>query len=339
MSEAAVTIRGNDSRTVEVTVHSMEQAPQAILREPATGERKPGTGKAATITIVIPTMNEPAIDKVIGDACQSLKDYDFEIIIVDKSTDDTPLRAGNAGARVIEQKDSGYGSAYLLGFRNAAPESEIIVMIDGDDTYDPFDIPLLIDPILNGKADVVLGNRFDHMDTGAMTARNRFGNRVITTAINILFGMRLKDSQTGLRALRASTLGRLAFVSDGMPFASEMIIDAHKKTLRIAEVPISYRRRVGEAKMKAYRDGSLIAGLVIRKAQEHNPLAIFLPLGLIMMLVGVLLWAVVLQEWLTTGRINRLASAAGGTMLFLAGMQVIILGVLAGILVSVYARR
>jgi glycosyltransferase involved in cell wall biosynthesis len=317
----------------------MEQAPQVILHEPATGKRIPGTGKAAMITIVIPTMNEPAIDKVIGDACQSLKDYNFEVIIVDKSTDDTPLKAGKAGARIIVQNGTGYGSAYLLGFKSASPESEIMVMIDGDDTYDPFDIPLLIEPILNGDADIVLGNRFDHMDKGAMTARNRFGNRVITAAINLLFGMRLKDSQTGLRALRANALGRLTFVSDGMPFASEMIIDAHKESLRITEVPISYRRRVGEAKMKAYRDGSLIAGLVIRKAQERNPLAIFLPLGLVMMLGGVALWVVVMQEWLATGTINRLASAAGGTMLFLAGLQVIILGVLAGILVSVYARR
>ncbi|HEY3274279.1 MAG TPA: glycosyltransferase [Methanocella sp.] len=316
----------------------MEQAQQVILHDPVAENGKPGTGKA-TITIVIPTINEPAIDKVIRDACQSLKDYDFEIVVVDKSTDDTPLKAGKAGARVIVQKDTGYGSAYLLGFRSASPESDIIVMIDGDDTYDPFDIPLLIDPILNGNADMVLGNRFSHMEQGAMTARNRFGNRVITVAINVLFRLRLKDSQTGLRALRASALDRLEFISDGMPFASEMIIDAHKKSLNIAEVPVSYRRRIGEAKMKAYRDGSLIAGLVIRKAQERNPLAIFLPLGLLMMLGGVVLWVIVLQEWLTTGTINRLASAAGGTMLFLAGLQVIILGVLAGILVSIYARR
>jgi hypothetical protein len=177
------------------------------------------------------------------------------------------------------------------------------------------------------------------MDRGAMNVRNRFGNRVITVAINLLFRLKLKDSQTGLRALRASALGRLEFVSDGMPFASEMIIDAHKKSLRITEVPASYRRRIGQAKMKAYRDGSLIFGLVIRKAQERNPLAIFLPAGLVMMLGGVVLWVVVLQEWLATGTINRLASAAGGTMLFLAGLQVIILGVLAGILVSLYVRR
>jgi dolichol-phosphate hexosyltransferase len=316
----------------------MEQVPQVILHEPATGERKPGRGKA-TITIVIPTINEPAIDKVIGDARQSLKDFNYEVIVVDKSTDDTPRKAGEAGARVIVQQDTGYGRAYLQGFRNASPEAEVIVMIDGDDTYDPYDIPLLIDPILNGDADIVLGNRFCHMDQGAMTARNRFGNKVITNAINLLFRLKLKDSQTGIRALRASTLGRLEFVSDGMPFASEMIIDAHKKSLKIIEVPVSYRRRIGEAKMKAYRDGSLIAGLVIRKAQERNPLAILLPLGVLMMLGGVVLWIIVLQEWLATGTINRLASAAGGTLLILAGLQVIILGVLAGILISIYAAK
>jgi dolichol-phosphate hexosyltransferase len=315
----------------------MQQAPPVTLHRPAPGELKPGAGNA--IAVVIPTMNEPAIGKVIGDARLSLKGHDFEVIVVDKSTDDTPAKAAAAGARVVVQEDTGYGSAYAQGFREAAARAGIIVMIDGDDTYDPFDIPLLIEPLLKGDADIVLGNRFGHMEKGAMTARNWFGNRVITVTINLLFRLKLKDSQTGFRALRASALDRLKFVSDGMPFASEMIIDAHKNSLRMVEVPVGYRRRVGEAKMKAYRDGSLIVGLVIRKAQERNPLAIFLPLGLVMMLGGVLLWAVVLQEWLATGTINRLASAAGGTMLFLAGLQVIILGVLAGILVTVYARR
>lgn len=297
------------------------------------------TQKTAKIAIVIPTMNEPAIAKVIGDIRETLNGYDYEVIVVDKSTDDTPKKAGKAGARVVVQEDSGYGNAYLVGFSNMSPDTEIAVMIDGDDTYDPHDIPLLIAPIIDGHADIVLGNRFSHMDDGAMTARNRLGNHVITLTINVLFRIGLKDSQTGMRALRTSALRGLEFVSSGMPFASEMIIDGHKKSLSIVEVPIGYRRRVGVAKIKAYRDGSLIIGLVIRMAQKHNPLTVFLPVGGLMMIGGIVLWAIVFQEWLSTGTINRMASVAGGTLLFLAGMQIILFGLVTGILVTLRTKR
>ena len=308
------------------------------LTQTVTRTDKPGEA-TARIAIVIPTMNEPAIGKVIGGVRQSLDGFDYEVIVVDKSTDNTPEEARRAGARVITQDDAGYGNAYLAGFRNVSPLVEVVVMIDGDDTYDPHDIPLLIEPVLNGQADVVLGNRFARMDRGAMTARNQFGNQVITRTINLLFRMRLKDSQTGIRALRTSALHGLEFVSSGMPFASEMIIDARNKSLKIVEVPVSYRQRIGMPKMKAYRDGSLIIGLIIRMAQRHNPLSFFLPVGGLMMLGGLVFWAVVIHEWLTTGTINRMASVAGGTLLFLAGIQIIFFGLVAGILVTMRTKQ
>jgi glycosyltransferase involved in cell wall biosynthesis len=296
--------------------------------------------KASTkVAVVIPTMNEPAIAKVIGDVRESLKGHDYEVIVVDKSTDDTPKKARKAGARVVGQEDTGYGNAYVTGFRSMSPDAEIAVMIDGDDTYDPHDIPLLLEPILNGQADMVLGNRFSHMDDGAMTARNQFGNKVITWTINMIFRMKLKDSQTGLRALRTSALRGLELVSSGMPFASEMIIDGRNKSLTIVEVPVSYRQRIGQPKIKAYRDGSLIIGLIIRMAQKHNPLSIFLPVGGLMMFGGLTLWILVFHEWLTTGIVTRMASVAGGTLLFLAGMQIIIFGLLAGILVTMRMKK
>jgi glycosyltransferase involved in cell wall biosynthesis len=302
-------------------------------------EQGASAGKGMKIAVIIPTMNEPAIGKVVGETRDTLKGWDLDVIVVDRSTDDTGAEASAAGARVIRQEDVGYGDAYIVGFRNVSPATDIVVMIDGDDTYDPRDIPLLIGPILEKRADIVLGNRFAHMDRGAMSARNRLGNRAITDTINLLFRLKLRDSQTGYRALRAGALRELAFVSDGMPFASEMIIEAHIKSLSIAEVPVSYRRRVGRAKMKAYRDGSLILGLVIRLARRHNPLRLFLLVGGLLMLGGVALWTVVFEEWLSTGIIHRLASVAGGTLLFLAGLQIIIFGLLAGILVATRQKR
>lgn len=298
------------------------------------------TGRNVKISIVIPTMNEPAISKVVNETRQSLKQFNADIIVVDKSTDDTPKKARKAGARVITQEHIGYGNAYMVGFRHISPDTDIIVMMDGDYTYDPYDIPLILDPIIDGYADMVLGNRFAHMDEGAMNGRNRFGNGIITGTINRLYKLRLKDSQTGFRAFSKYALDAMIITSEGMPFASEMIIEAQKKSLRIVEVPVRYRQRVGQAKLKAYKDGSLILGLIIRMVRDYNPLTIFLPIGGIMMLAGTLLWVWVFYNWLKTGQVIQLASVIGGTMLFLAGLQIMFFGLLADIiLVALRSRR
>ncbi len=300
----------------------------------------PGKVRDIKVAVIIPTMNEPAISKVVNETKQALKHYQSEIIVVDKSTDDTPKKARKAGARVITQEHIGYGNAYLLGFRHIPTDADIIVMMDGDYTYDPYEIPLLIDPIVDGYADIVLGNRFGHMEEGAMNIRNRLGNGLITGTINLLYKLRLRDSQSGFRAMSRTALEMLEVVSEGMPFASEMIIDARKKSIRISEIPIRYRQRVGVAKLKAYKDGSLILGLVIRMVRDYNPLTIFVPIGGILMIGGAIAWLFVVQEWLGTGIITRFASVVGGTMLFLAGLQIIFFGLLADIiLVALRSRR
>ena len=91
----------------------------------------------AKIAVIIPTMNEPAIGKVISGVRESLKGFDYDVIVVDRSTDSTAENARKAGARVITQENTGYGNAYLTGFRNVSPRVEIVVMIDGDDTRSP----------------------------------------------------------------------------------------------------------------------------------------------------------------------------------------------------------
>ncbi|OPY25439.1 MAG: Glycosyltransferase AglJ [Methanocella sp. PtaU1.Bin125] len=297
-------------------------------------------GHEIKVSVIIPTMNEPAISKVINETRQALKHFNVEVIVVDKSTDDTAKKARKAGARVITQEHVGYGNACMTGFRYIAPDSEIVVILDGDNTYDPYEIPLLLDPIIDGYADLVLGNRFAHMHSGAMTLRNRFGNKIITRTINILYKLRLNDSRTGFRAISRSALDMLEIRSEGMPFASEMIIDAQKKSLHIVEVPITYRLRVGKPKLKAYKDGSEIIVLVVRMVRDYNPLTIFLPVGVLMIIVGIAFWLSVVQEWLATHTATRLASIIGGTMLFLGGLQIVFFGLLADIiLVALRSRR
>lgn len=314
------------------TVHRVAR----VLFEYGRAAMDPVSSKDMThrLSVIIPTMNEPAVSKVVDDARQALRHFSTEVIVVDKSVDDTPRKAKKAGAIVIPQGEIGYGNAYRVGFGAVAHDADVVVMMDGDNTYDGYEIPMLIDPIVNGRADVCLGNRFAHMEPGAMNARNRFGNRMITAVINGLYGLRLRDSQTGFRALRKSALDALDLDEDGMPFASEMIIDARKKSMRIVEVPITYRQRIGEPKLKAYKDGSLIFSLIIRMVRDYNPFAIFLTIGSLLILGSIVSGAVVVYEWVTTGVITRLATTMLAVMLFLGGIQVISFGLLADIILT-----
>jgi dolichol-phosphate mannosyltransferase len=199
---------------------------------------------------------------------------------------------------------------------------------------------MLIDPILNGGADIVLGNRFARMEEGAMNARNKFGNRMITGTMNSLYRLNLKDSQSGFRALRKSALDLLEVTSEGMPFASEMIIDARKKSLQIVEVPITYRPRIGEAKLNAYKDGSLIFTLIIRMVRDYNPFMLFLSIGGIFILLSLVTGSSVLYEWMTTGAITHLALTIFTVLLFLTGLQIVFFGLLADIiLVALRAKH
>jgi dolichol-phosphate mannosyltransferase len=198
---------------------------------------------------------------------------------------------------------------------------------------------MLVDPIINGRADISLGNRFARMEHGAMNARNKLGNHVITVVLNLLYRLRLKDSQTGFRAIRKRALDALEMTDEGMPFASEMLIDARKKSMNIVEVPITYRQRIGDAKLKAYKDGSLILSLIIRMVRDYNPFAIFLSIGALMILGSVLSGSYVVYEWITRNIITHLALTILSAMLFMGGIQVISFGLLADITLTALRKK
>jgi glycosyltransferase involved in cell wall biosynthesis len=290
------------------------------------------------VAVIIPTINEPAIEKVISDVQQTLAGYDVDVIVVDKSDDDTPQRAARAGAKVITQSGAGYGDAYLQGFEHIE-DADVVVMLDGDDTYDASDIPKLLKPIEEGRADLAIGNRFANMEKGAMSTRNKYGNKLLTWLLNRLYRVHLRDTQSGFRAIRADKLNAFEFTSTGMPFASEMIIEAIKNRLRIMEVPTSYKKRVGEPKLKAYKDASLIIGLVIRLLRDYNPLTLFIPPGLILILAGVALGITVVLQWIHTGEITRLASTILAALLIMAGLQILFFGLLADVILAAFRRH
>jgi glycosyltransferase involved in cell wall biosynthesis len=213
---------------------------------------------APRISIVMPCLNEAetvAVCVAKALAWLSASGNSGEVLVVDNgSTDRSAELAGRAGAQVIRERRRGYGNAYLRGF--AAARGDIIVMGDADDTYDFSRLDDLIRPLDQGY-DMVLGNRFTGgVEPGAMPWAHRYiGSPIINLLIRRFIGIRIGDSQSGLRAFTRAAYERLRLRSGGMELASEMIVNAAREGLHITEVPAPYNVRLGESKLNTVRDG------------------------------------------------------------------------------------
>jgi glycosyltransferase involved in cell wall biosynthesis len=209
------------------------------------------------ISVVIPALDEEqAIGSVIQDVPGELVE---EIIVADNgSTDDTVVRAEAAGARVVYEPRRGYGAACLAG-AEATRNSEIIVFLDGDYSDDPRQLPVVAGPVLEGKADLVVGSRLrGKLAKGSMPWHGRLGNRIIVLLVRLLYGAAITDLGS-FRAIRRATLFDLHMEQLTYGWPVEMVVKAAKKGWRIQSVPVPYRRRLGKSKVSGTVRGSIMA--------------------------------------------------------------------------------
>ena len=209
------------------------------------------------ISVVIPTFNE---EQAIGDVVRAVPvERVHEIIVVDNgSSDDTAQRAAAAGARVIQEPRPGYGSACLAG-ANAAAEADVIVFLDGDRSDDPEQLPAIAGPVLDNRADLVIGSRLTGvLEKGAMPLHGRLGNRFIVFLLRLLYGTTITDIGS-FRAIKAQALRDLNMEQMTYGWPVEMVVKAARSGLRIQSVPIHYRKRIGESKVTGTVRGSILA--------------------------------------------------------------------------------
>ena len=210
------------------------------------------------IAVVIPALDEEAAIGVV--VREVSRDLVGEIIVVDNgSTDRTAEVAQAGGARVIREPIRGYGAACLAGAL-AAQDADILVFLDGDRSDDPREMPVVLRPIVEGRADLVVGSRVDgQTEEGAMTSQQRFGNRLVTWMLRLLYGLTLTDIGP-FRAIRAPVLRDLGMEHQTYGWPVEMIVKAAKKGYRVINVPVSCRKRIGRSKVSGTMKGSLLAG-------------------------------------------------------------------------------
>lgn len=206
------------------------------------------------VSVIIPTMNEEqSIGLVIDEVRAALGPRDHEILVVDtNSRDRTREIATGKGAVVIDEPRRGYGRAYKSGFERAT--GDVIATLDADMTYPASEIPKLASMLESQGLEFITTNRFADMEKGAMGLKHRVGNWLLSTTARLLFRVKVRDSQSGMWVFRKDILPRLELVSDGMALSEEMKIEAFRKA-KAAEVPITYRVRVGDVKLNAWSDG------------------------------------------------------------------------------------
>lgn len=278
------------------------------------------------VSVVMPCLNE---EEAIGVCMEKIQrtferaGIDGEIVVCDNgSTDDTAAIAERMGARVVREPRRGYGNAYLTGF--AAARGRFLVMGDADDTYDFTMIPEFVDALEQEGYDFVTGSRYLGRGDANITTLHRYlGNPALTRILNRLFATRYTDVYCGFRAFSRQAWETIRPVSPGMEFNLELAINAGLAGLRVKEIPIVLAPRLGEAKLRTFRDG----WRSLRMMLLYSPNSLFLAPGAFLLVLGLVIHALVLFGVLQFG--GRPASgvtAIFGTIFSVVGFEILSLG-------------
>ncbi len=240
------------------------------------------------IAVLIPCYNEETtIAKVVKDFKRELPDADI-YVYDNNSSDNTVAMAEKAGAIVRYEYNQGKGNVIRRGFREI--DADIFVMVDGDDTYPAEEVHKLIDPIVNGQADMTTGDR---LSNGTYKKENKralheFGNYLVKNSINRLFGSNLKDIMTGYRAFNRTFVKNMPVLSQGFEIETEITLYALDKLFIIKEIPVTYRDRPNgsRSKISTVKDGLKVIRKIISMYKDYRPRRFFFVIAIILTILG-----------------------------------------------------
>jgi len=286
------------------------------------------------VCVLLPAYNEAAtVESVVA----GFREEGFEdVLVVDGgSSDDTQALAETAGARVVEQSGSGKGQAVREAVERHI-DAEFVLMADADATYRASEAERMLEPLFEGRADHVIGNRFANMQSGAMTRLNQLGNKIINWAFSVIHGHRHKDILSGYRAFTRESFLGLSLSADGFGIETEMAVECVKHGLRTTVVPITYEPRpdASETNLRPIRDGGMIIITLYRMAKTNNPLFYFGSIGFSTIGLGAALGAFVVYDWFVNSTSHEVIAMVGGIAIVL-GIQLLMFGVLSDMIVTV----
>jgi dolichol-phosphate mannosyltransferase len=290
---------------------------------------------SAEICILIPTLNEAA---TIGQLIKDFKKEGFSnIFVIDgHSKDGTGKIAESEGARVVVQTGRGKGQAMIQAFRLI--EEPYIIMVDGDGTYLARDAPALIKPVLEGRADHVIGNRLEKYYPGAFTKLNLLGNHLINSFFDFVYGTQLNDILSGYRAFTLQSVRELELNKTGFEIETEISVECILKGQRVEEVPVTYlpRGEKGITKLNPLKDGFKIGSTIYRLAKVHNPMFYFGAIGSLFVLAGLLTGIFVITEW--SQGVTRIPLSVLTALFIIFGLQMFIFGMLSDLIVTLHRQ-
>lgn len=288
------------------------------------------------IAVLIPCYNESAtIAKVVQDFRQALPEASI-YVYDNNSKDDTAHLAEEAGAIVRHEYAQGKGNVMRRMFREI--NAECYVLVDGDDTYPAEVAPALVEPILQHKAEMVVGDR---LSSTYFTENKRpfhnFGNSIVRGSINFLFHTEIKDIMTGYRAFSYEFVKTYPVLSKGFEIETEMTIHSIERNMRIENVVIEYRDRPegSVSKLNTYSDGFKVLCTIARLYKNYHPFAFFGILACLIFLISFLFFLPVLGEYLATGLVPRLPTLLACAI----GLVISLLLLMAGIILSTLQQK
>ncbi len=287
------------------------------------------------ISIVLPTIDEESAFVVIKDLRKALG-KDIEIIVVDKSSDAYFKRLKETGAIVLRQKDSGVENAIMLGLRNA--HGDILASIDADGTHDIEGIVKGVKIVGSGNADLVLGNRFGHLEKGSMSPYLYVGNSALSWLYSALYHTKIHDVLTGLFVVKRSAFDSIRDIPPYRAGISFFAIELARAGYKVREVNIkNYKRAYGKSKLTKSKliYGFNVASHLIRQIRDYSPLLLFGGFGVILIVIGLFLGLTVIFQFLSSGVFATTGRALIAFMLVMVGFLFFVAGLILDVLIEI----
>ena len=292
------------------------------------------------IAVLIPCYNESkTIEKVVKDFKRELPEADI-YVYDNNSTDRSDEIARKAGAIVKYEYRQGKGNVIRSMFRQI--DADCYLMVDGDDTYPAEDARKMCALVLEGKADMVVGDR---LSSTYFTENKRpfhnFGNRIVRFLINKLFKNKIKDIMTGYRAFSYEFVKTYPVLSKGFEIETEMTIHAVDKNFLIQEVPVTYRDRPegSVSKLNTYKDGFKVLKMIATLFKEYKPFFFFNIVAIILTIIALIFVIPVFNDYFKTGLVLRFPTLIVGGFIMLSAILSFICGVILDVIVKKHKQQ